>query len=71
MAIIYGTLYMLFGAFPICFQEARGWSEGIGSLAFLGIAIGILLAIMLAPLGNKRYLQLRPARAGSHRQKHD
>jgi MFS family permease len=38
MAIIYGTLYMLFGAFPICFQEVRGWSEGIDGLSFLGVA---------------------------------
>jgi multidrug resistance protein len=29
MAIIYGTLYMLFGAFPIVYQEGRGWTEGM------------------------------------------
>jgi multidrug resistance protein len=57
MAIIYGTLYMLFGAFPICFQEARGWTEGTGGLAFLGVAVGMIVATMLVPLGNKRYLQ--------------
>ena len=56
MAIIYGTLYMLFGAFPICFQEVRGWSEGIGGLAFLGVAIGMIIAVMLVPLGNKQYM---------------
>lgn len=32
MAIIYGVLYMLFGAFPIVFQQGRGWSPGIGGL---------------------------------------
>ncbi|KAG0651643.1 Major facilitator superfamily multidrug transporter mdrA [Hyphodiscus hymeniophilus] len=55
MAIIYGTLYMLFGALPICFQEVRGWSEGIGGLAFLGVAVGMIFAVMLVPLGNKQY----------------
>jgi multidrug resistance protein len=55
MAIIYGTLYMLFGAFPIVFQEYRGWSEGIGGLAFLGVAVGMVFAVMLAPLSNKAY----------------
>jgi hypothetical protein len=30
------TLYLLFAAFPIVFQLHRGWSEGIGGLAFLG-----------------------------------
>lgn len=38
MAIIYGTLYMLFGAFPIVYQEKRGWSAGIGGLSFLGVS---------------------------------
>lgn len=36
MAIIYGTLYMCFAAFPIVFQQGRGWSPGIGGLSFLG-----------------------------------
>lgn len=40
MAIVYGTLYMMFGAFPIVFQEGRGWNEGVGGLAFLGVAVG-------------------------------
>jgi MFS family permease len=64
MAIIYGTLYMLFGAFPICFQEARGWSEGIGGLAFLGVAVGMVLAIMLVPLGNRRYVRAASRHSG-------
>ncbi|KAL4909361.1 hypothetical protein BDW74DRAFT_165849 [Aspergillus multicolor] len=43
-AIIYGILYMFFAAFPIVFQEVRGWNEGIGGLAFLGILVGCLIA---------------------------
>ena len=64
MAIIYGTLYMLFGAFPICFQEVRGWSEGIGGLAFLGVAIGMVIAVMLVPLGNKAYIRTAEEHGG-------
>lgn len=64
MAIIYGTLYMLFGAFPICIQEARGWSEGIGGLAFLGVTVGMVLAIMLVPLGNRRYVRAASRHGG-------
>ena len=37
MAIIYGTLYSFFGAFPIVYQETRGWSTSIGGLAFIGV----------------------------------
>jgi multidrug resistance protein len=57
MAIIYGTLYMLFGAFPICFEELRGWDEGTSGLAFLGVAVGMIFAITLVPLGNRAYLR--------------
>jgi multidrug resistance protein len=57
MAIVYGTLYMLFSAFPICFQEVRGWSEGVSGLPFLGVTTGMLFAILLVPIGSKRYVQ--------------
>ena len=59
MAIIYGTLYMLFSAFPIVYQEARGWSAGIGGLAFLGIAVGMVGAVTYSAIdNNKRYVKL-------------
>ena len=77
MAIVYGTLYMLFGAYPIvyqvCFlvlaigpmqraheqQTERGWSQGIGSLPFLGIAVGMIAAVTYSALDNAyRYVKL-------------
>lgn len=58
MAIIYGTLYMLFGAFPIVYQQTRGWSPGIGGLAFLGVAVGMIAAVMYAIWDNKRYSRI-------------
>ncbi|CAK3954354.1 MFS general substrate transporter [Lecanosticta acicola] len=58
MAIIYGTLYMCFSAFPIVFQEKRGWSAGIGGLAFLGVAVGMLLAVAYSVYANKRYSKI-------------
>ncbi|KAL4869738.1 hypothetical protein BDV12DRAFT_184891 [Aspergillus spectabilis] len=48
MSIIYGTLYLLFGAYPFVLREARGWSEGIANLPFLGILVGIALNFWLA-----------------------
>jgi len=45
MAIIYGTLYMLFAAYPIVYQQGRHWSEGIGGLAFIGVLIGMIMAV--------------------------
>ncbi|KAJ6191680.1 hypothetical protein N7519_001701 [Penicillium mononematosum] len=55
MAIIYGTLYMLFAAYPIVFQEVRGWSEGVGGLAFLGILVGMVMAVVYTFPENFRY----------------
>ncbi|KAM3527498.1 hypothetical protein NHJ13051_002912 [Beauveria bassiana] len=55
IAIIYGTLYLCFAAFPIVFQLGRGWSPGIGGLAFVGIAIGMVSATAYAVFDNRRY----------------
>lgn len=55
MAIIYGTLYMMFGAFPIVYTENRHWSQGVGSLPFLGVLVGMLLAVVYTIPDNKRY----------------
>ncbi|CAI7602674.1 unnamed protein product [Penicillium glandicola] len=44
LSIIYGTLYMFLAAYPIVFEEVRGWSEGTTGLTFLGVMIGILCA---------------------------
>lgn len=44
-AIVYGTLYLLFGAYPVVFQLERGWTPGKGGLAFMGVAVGMFSAI--------------------------
>ena len=64
MAILYGTLYMLFGAFPIVFQQNRGWSQGIGGLAFLGVAIGMLIGVGYSIIDNKRYSRVEREHGG-------
>ena len=61
MAIVYGTLYMMFAAFPIVFQEERGWSEGIGGLAFIGVAVGMLAAVIYTIPDNNRYMRAEAA----------
>ncbi|WKT38206.1 hypothetical protein QSH57_000024 [Fusarium oxysporum f. sp. vasinfectum] len=64
MAIIYGTLYLFFAAFPVVFEQARGWSQGIEGLAFLGIAVGMLAALIYTIPDNKRYVLLDKKRNG-------
>jgi multidrug resistance protein len=58
MAIIYGILYLCFAAFPIVFQEARGWNEGIGGLAFLGILVGMIIGVIYTFPENMHYAKL-------------
>lgn len=55
LGIVYGTLYLLFGAFPVVFQVERGWSEGVGGLAFLGVAVGMVTAIAMGGYWQTRY----------------
>ncbi len=56
MAVIYGILYLFFGAMPIVYQEKRGWNQGEGGLAFLGIALGMMMSIVYSIYSNHRYL---------------
>jgi multidrug resistance protein len=56
MALIYGILYLFFEAYPISFQEERGWNQGVGALPFIGILIGILCgAITIAIVTKTRF----------------
>ena len=60
MAFIYGVLFLDFTAYPVVFQQARGWSIGISGLSFTGIGVGMLLATILSPYANKvhgRYVE--------------
>lgn len=47
IAIVYGTLYLFFEAFPIVFAEGRGWTQGETGLAFLGIGFGVAVGVAL------------------------
>jgi multidrug resistance protein len=58
MAILYGTIYMFMGAFPIVYEQARGWSAGNGGLAFLGLAVGMLVGMVYTIVDNNRYKNL-------------
>ncbi|KAJ5605422.1 amino acid transporter [Penicillium lagena] len=64
IAIIYGALFMMFGAFPIVYQQNRGWNEGLGGLSFMGIMVGMIIAIIYTIPDNKRYLKSTDRHAG-------
>lgn len=43
MAFLYGLVYLSFSAWPISFIGQRHWSEGVASLPFLSITVGVLI----------------------------
>jgi MFS family permease len=53
ISLVYGILYLCFTAYPIVFEQYRGWSPGIGGLAFVGIGIGTMMIILGEPLLRK------------------
>ncbi|THW50668.1 hypothetical protein D6D25_04111 [Aureobasidium pullulans] len=40
VALVYGVLYLCFVAYPLAFQQERGWSSGMTGLAYCGIGVG-------------------------------
>lgn len=57
-AVVFGTLYLCFAAFPIVFAQQRGWPQGISGLPFLGVLVGTLCAVVLQLLENRRYIKI-------------
>lgn len=51
--IIYGILYLCFVAYPLIYTGLRGWSLGITGLAFIGIGVGTIIAIVTEPLARR------------------
>jgi len=58
MSVLYGLLYMFFVAYPIIFQEGKGYSAGITGLMFIPIAIGVAMSAVCAPAVNRHYLSM-------------
>ncbi|KAI1645582.1 MFS general substrate transporter [Daldinia loculata] len=58
MSVLYGLLYMFFVAFPIIFQEGKGYSAGITGLMFIPLAVGVICSAVCAPLVNAHYRKL-------------
>lgn len=65
LGFIYGFLYLCFEAFPITFQEKRGWNKGVGALPFLAITVGVLVGVALIIFHTKTRVQRQMAERGS------
>ena len=55
--IVYGIVYLNLGAFPIIFQEERGWNQVVGQLPFLALAVGIAFGAATNIINQKYYVK--------------
>lgn len=46
-AFIFGLIYLLFTTFPAVFEETYGFSLGISGLSYLGLGLGLFIAIVI------------------------
>jgi hypothetical protein len=59
LSVVHGTLFLLFAAYPIVFQKVRGWPQGVASLPFLAIIVGIMVSLIyVALIDQKRYAKV-------------
>lgn len=57
-AIVFGTLYLTFTAFPTVYTQLRGWPQERSGLSFLGVLAGFFLSVIFQLWDNRRYVQL-------------
>ncbi|KAL4893945.1 major facilitator superfamily domain-containing protein [Aspergillus ambiguus] len=56
-SFVYGILYLSLAAFPVEFQEVRGWNQVVGALPFLAYLVGILFGACVNLLNQKFYIK--------------
>ena len=56
-SFVYGILYANLAAFPIAYQEVRGWNLVVGSLPFLSMLLGIFTGGVPTILNQKYYFK--------------
>jgi len=57
-AILLGTLYLFFGAFPLVFHNNHDFSLSQIGMSFIGMCVGIMIAVMTDPIWQKNYSRL-------------
>ncbi|KAF2631431.1 multidrug resistant protein [Macroventuria anomochaeta] len=58
MSVLYGLLYMFFVAYPIVYQQGKGYSASSTGLMFIPLIVGVLMSAACAPFVNKHYIKL-------------
>ncbi|KAJ5945909.1 Major facilitator superfamily domain general substrate transporter [Penicillium verhagenii] len=56
-SFVYAILYLSLAAFPIIFQEIRGWNQVVGALPFISYFIGIMIGALVNLSNQKFYVK--------------
>ncbi|KAL8291917.1 hypothetical protein RQP46_002175 [Phenoliferia psychrophenolica] len=56
IGFLYAILQIFFTAFPIIYQQNRGWKQGNAGLPFVALILGYFLAVPVTKLCSKPYL---------------
>ncbi|KAG9250714.1 major facilitator superfamily domain-containing protein [Emericellopsis atlantica] len=64
LALAYSVFYLLFQAYPIVYQDFYGLAPGPAALAYLPVALGVILSMAVFYVFNNYYD--KSARAGQH-----
>lgn len=55
-SFVYGIIYLCLAAFPIVFQEVRGWNQVVGALPFLAMLVGIFFGAAVNLVNQRFYI---------------
>ena len=57
MGFVFAFLYLCFEAYPITFEQDRGWNIGVGALPFLAVTVGVLMGVAIIIFHTKTRMQ--------------
>lgn len=63
-SFVYGLIYGSLFAIPIVFEQGRGWSPVIGSLAFIALLLGCVIGLAANTLNQKLYARAMSKNGG-------
>ncbi|KAL3480504.1 putative bicyclomycin resistance protein [Aspergillus californicus] len=64
LAFIYGIMYLFLTAYPMVFQQVHGFRPGVAGLAYVGIAVGMLMGGICVILTQPSYYRKLKANNG-------
>ncbi|KAL2840389.1 putative bicyclomycin resistance protein [Aspergillus pseudoustus] len=64
LAFIYGIMYLFLTAYPMVFQQVHGFRPGVAGLAYVGIAVGMLMGGIYVILTQPSYYRKLKANNG-------